>query len=159
MLDVRDWRNWGFWPGASLLTLAPQHRRAGTSENEQPISADAPNEAESMVVSMSVPWTTKTKGSKRTGKEIEHDDTSSSLHKHKKGTRKCKTCGMYVGHYSTTYLLNRDVTARGRGGHMGRRGTMGTKRGRPPINRQLELEFIEAASEEDTYEEIYEMEN
>jgi hypothetical protein len=66
---------------------------------------------------------------------------------------------MYVGHYSTTYLLNQDVAARGRGGHSGRRGTMGTKRGRPPINRQLELEFIEAVSEEDTYEETYEMEN
>jgi hypothetical protein len=36
---------------------------------------------------------------------------------------------------------------------------MGTKRGRPPINRQLELEFVEAGSEEDTDEEIYKMEN
>jgi hypothetical protein len=36
---------------------------------------------------------------------------------------------------------------------------MGTERGRPPIKRQLELEFMEAASEEDTDEEIYEMEN
>jgi hypothetical protein len=36
---------------------------------------------------------------------------------------------------------------------------MGTKRGRPQIHTQLELEFIEAASEEDTYEEIYEIEN
>jgi hypothetical protein len=60
---------------------------------------------------------------------------------------------MYVG------ALNQNVAGRGRGGHRGRRGTMGTKRGRPPINRQLELEFMVAASEEDTDEEIYEMEN
>jgi hypothetical protein len=33
------------------------------------------------------------------------------------------------------------------------------KRGRPTINRQLELEFVEAASEEDTDEKIYEMKN
>jgi hypothetical protein len=36
---------------------------------------------------------------------------------------------------------------------------MGTKRGRPPINKQLELEFTEAASEEDIDEEMYEKEN
>jgi hypothetical protein len=42
--------------------------RADTSENEQPISVDAQNEVESMVVSMSSPRTAKTKGSKRTGK-------------------------------------------------------------------------------------------
>jgi hypothetical protein len=47
----------------------------------------------------------------------------------KKGTRKCKTCGMYVGHYSTTCPLNQNVAGRGRGGHRGRRGTMGTKKG------------------------------
>jgi hypothetical protein len=94
-------------------------RRANTSENEQPISADAPNEAESMVVSMSAPRIAKTKGSKRTGKEIERGDASSSLNKNKKGTRQCKTCGMYVRHYSTTCLLNRDVAARGRGGNTG----------------------------------------
>jgi hypothetical protein len=41
----------------------------------------------------------------------------------------------------------------------GARGTIGTKRGRPPINRQLEFEFMEGASEEDTDEEIYEIEN
>jgi hypothetical protein len=131
-------------------------RRANTSENEQPILADAPNQAETMVVSMSAPRTSKIKGSKQTGKEI---DASSSLNKQKKGTRQCKTCGMYTGHYSTTCPLNRDVAARGSGGHRGRRGTMGRKRGRPPINRQLELEFMEAASEEDTNEEIYEIEN
>jgi hypothetical protein len=68
-------------------------------------------------------------------------------------------CGMYAGHYLTTCPLNRDVATRGRGGHRGRRVTMGTKRGRPPINRQLELEFVEAGSEEDTDEEIYKMEN
>jgi hypothetical protein len=51
------------------------------------------------------------------------------------------------------------VAARGRGGHRGRRGTMGTKRGRPPINMQLELEFMKAGSEEDTGEEIYKMES
>jgi hypothetical protein len=51
------------------------------------------------------------------------------------------------------------VAARGRDGHRGRRGTIGTKRGRPPINRQLELEFMKAAREEDIDEEIYEMKN
>jgi hypothetical protein len=134
-------------------------READTSENEQPISVDAPNEAESMVVSMSAPQTAKTKGSKRARKEIEPGDTSSSLHKHKKGTRKCKTCGMYMGHYLTTCLLNPDVATKGRGGHRGRQGTMGTKRGRPQISRQLELEFMAAASKESTDEEIYKMES
>jgi hypothetical protein len=78
----------------------------------------------------------------------------------KKGTRQCKKkCGLKAGHYSTTCPLNQDVTARGRSGHRGRQGTIGTKRGRPPINRQLEFEFMEGASEEDTDEEIYEIEN
>jgi hypothetical protein len=132
-------------------------RRANTFENEQLISADAPNQAESMVVSMIAPQTAKTKGSKWARKEIECGDASSSLQKHKKGIRKCKMCGMYMGHYSTTCPLNVDVTARGRSGHRRRRGTMGTKRGRPPISRQLELEFMEAGSE-NTDEELYEME-
>jgi hypothetical protein len=103
--------------------------------------------------------TAKTKGNKWTGKEIERGDGSSSLRKYKKGTRQCKKCGMYVGHYSTTCPLNRDAAARGSGGHRGRWGTMGTKRGKPPINRQLELEFTEAASEENIDEEMYEKEN
>ncbi|GJN00030.1 hypothetical protein PR202_ga17179 [Eleusine coracana subsp. coracana] len=46
------------------------------------------------------------------------------------------------------------VEARGRGGSSGRRGTMGTKRGRPPFNRQLEQDFLEVADEEDTDEEL-----
>jgi hypothetical protein len=69
---------------------------------------------------MSAPRTAKTKGNKWIGKEIERGDGSSSLHKHKKGTRQCKKCGMYVGHYSTTCPLNRDAAARGSGGHRGR---------------------------------------
>ena len=34
-----------------------------------------------------------------------------------------------------------------------RRGTMGTKKGRPPINRQLEQEFLLTAGDEDSNEE------
>jgi hypothetical protein len=50
----------------SYIGPSAQGRRGtDTSENEQPISADAPNEVESMVVSMSAPRTTKTKGSVR----------------------------------------------------------------------------------------------
>jgi hypothetical protein len=66
-------------------------------------------------------------------------------------------CLFVVVHYSTTCPLNRDVAARGRGGHRGRRGTMGTKKGDHQFTDKLE--FMEAASEEDTDEEIYEMEN
>jgi hypothetical protein len=60
--------------------LAQGRRGTHTSENGQPISADAPNEAESMV-SMSTPRTAKTKGSKQTRKEIERGDASSNLRK------------------------------------------------------------------------------
>jgi hypothetical protein len=69
--------NW-HWP------LSTWEKGTDTSENGHPISVDAPNEAESMVVSMSAPRTAKTKGSKQTGKEIEHGDAGSSLSQTKK---------------------------------------------------------------------------
>jgi hypothetical protein len=98
--------------------------RADISENEQPISVDAPNEAENIVISMNVPRTAKTKGSKRIRKEIECGDASSSLHKQKKGHKKVQNVWYVRRHYSTTCPLNENVAGRGRGGHRGRRGTM-----------------------------------
>jgi hypothetical protein len=96
-------------------------RRTNTSKNEQPISTDEPNKAESMVVSMSAPIAAKTKGSKRTAKEIERGEATNSLPKQKKGHKAVqKKCGLKAGHYSTTCPLNQDVAARGRSGHRGR---------------------------------------
>ncbi|GJN13980.1 hypothetical protein PR202_gb00748 [Eleusine coracana subsp. coracana] len=121
----------------------------GSSDSEDQILASAPPVAEDMEVSMSAPQPARTKGSKRTGKEICCEEPRGRRQKDEKSKQQCKSCGLYTGHYSTTCPLNPVVAARGRGGSRGRRGTMGTKRGRPPINRQLEQDFLQATAEEE----------
>ncbi|GJN19846.1 hypothetical protein PR202_gb07159 [Eleusine coracana subsp. coracana] len=118
----------------------------GSSESEEPILASAPPVAEDMKISTSAPQPSKTKGSKRTGKEICYEEARGRRQKYEKSKRQCKSCGLYTGHYSTTCPLNPVVAARGSGNYRGRQGTMGTKRGRPPINRQLEQEFLQATA-------------
>jgi len=115
-----------------------------STENEDPMFASQPHVHRDIEVSMSASQPSKMKGSKRTRKDIDWHGAGTSNQKEKMGTRQCKSCGLYAGHYSTTCPLNPVVASRGKG----RRGTMGTQRGRPPINRQLEHEFLKVATDE-----------